>query len=184
MKKIAVDIDSTLHNYWDLFARVVRDRCGVELSYSEQSTWHITQLDRSELIECVSETHSDDNILSARPYDGAVEAVANWHQAGHFIHITSHRNQDAWAATKLWLDQVGLAYDDLYCSFDKVARCEELGIDLLIDDSPVNIERASGAGIATATIAHPWNATACAANGTISGTDWHELAHRLKPLLA
>jgi uncharacterized protein len=183
MKKIALDIDSTLHNYWDVFSRVVQKRCGLELSYSEQSTWQIARLDGSQLHACVAETHSDANILSARPYDGAVEAVANWHRDGHFIHITSHRDQGAWAATRLWLDRIGLAYDELYCSFDKVSKCIEIGIDLLIDDSPVNIERASSAGIATATIIHPWNVKACTSNGTIGARDWHELADRVKPLL-
>ena len=32
-----------------------------------------------------------------------------------------------------------MPYDDLHCSFDKVTRCVELGIDVLVDDSPVNI---------------------------------------------
>jgi uncharacterized protein len=33
----------------------------------------------------------------------------------------------------------------------------ELGIDVLVDDSPVNIVRAREAGIVAATIVHPWN---------------------------
>ena len=40
-----------------------------------------------------------------------------------------------------------MPYDDLHCSFDKVTRCEELGIHVLVDDSPVNIARARDAGI-------------------------------------
>ena len=50
-----------------------------------------------------------------------------------------------------------MPYDDLHCSFDKVTRCAELGIDVLVDDSPVNIVRAREAGIVPATILHPWN---------------------------
>ena len=38
--------------------------------------------------------------------------------------------------------QIGLRYDELHCSYDKVTRCGELGIDVLIDDSPVNLARA------------------------------------------
>ena len=72
-------------------------------------------------------------------------------------------------ATARWLEQIGLPYDELYCSYDKVTRCEEIGIDLLIDDSPENLRRAIDAGIAVATIAHPGTAscarprTSCAA---------------------
>ena len=43
-----------------------------------------------------------------------------------------------------------MPYDDLHCSFDKVTRCVELGIDVLVDDSPVNIVRAREAGIVPA----------------------------------
>ena len=39
------------------------------------------------------------------------------------------------------------AYDELYCSMDKIARCRQIGIDLLIDDSPVNLTGAHEAGI-------------------------------------
>ena len=51
-----------------------------------------------------------------------------------------------------------MPYDDLHCSFDKVTRCVELEIDVLIDDSPVNLARAREEGIVAATIIHPWNA--------------------------
>ena len=44
-----------------------------------------------------------------------------------------------------------MPYDDLHCSFDKITRCVELGIDVLVDDSPVNIGRARSAGILAAT---------------------------------
>ena len=39
-----------------------------------------------------------------------------------------------------------MPYDDLHCSFDKVTRCVELGIDVLVDDSPVNLIKAKRAG--------------------------------------
>ena len=39
-----------------------------------------------------------------------------------------------------------MPYDDLHCSFDKVPRCVELGIHVLVDDSPVNIAKAREAG--------------------------------------
>ena len=39
-----------------------------------------------------------------------------------------------------------MPYDDLHCSFDKVTRCVELGIDVLVDDSPVNIDEGAGGG--------------------------------------
>jgi uncharacterized protein len=181
--RIALDIDSTLHHYWDLLQRVARERYGVELPYEEQHDWGITALERDAVVHCVEETHSDENIEAAEPYPGAVEAVRRWHDDGHWIHITSHRRDSTRGATARWLDAIGLPFDDLHCSFDKVSRCLELGIDVLIDDSPVNIQRAQAAGIVPATIVHPWNRQ-LVEDGVVGASDWSELERRLRPVLA
>jgi HAD superfamily hydrolase (TIGR01509 family) len=181
--RIAIDIDSTLHHYWDLLQRVARERYGVELPYEDQRDWGITALERDALVHCVEETHSDQNIEAGVPYPGAVETVRAWRDAGHWIHVTSHRRDTARDATARWLDSIGLPYDDLHCSFDKVARCVELRVDVLIDDSPVNIARAREAGMLAATIIHPWNEDLVDQDGVIGGKDWHELRTRLEPVL-
>jgi uncharacterized protein len=183
MARIALDIDSTLHHYWDLLQRVARERYGVELPYEEQRDWGITALERDALIHCVQETHSDENIAAGVPYPDAVETVRAWHEQGHWIHVTSHRRVDCHPATARWLDAIGMPYDDLYCSFDKVTRCVELEIDVLVDDSPVNITRARQAGMLAATILHPWNEELADRDGVITGRDWRELRETLAPYL-
>jgi len=183
MARIALDIDSTLHHYWELLRRVAHERYGVDLPYEEQHDWGITTLERDAVVHCVEETHSDANIEAAEPYPGAVEAVRRWHDDGHWIHITSHRRDSAGPATARWLEAIGLPFDDLHCSWDKVPRCVELGIHVLIDDSPVNIRRAQEAGIVPATIVHPWNRE-LVDEGVVGASDWAELERRLKPVLA
>jgi uncharacterized protein len=42
--RIAIDIDSTLHHYWDQLAAAARRRFGVDLPYDQQVTWGITLL--------------------------------------------------------------------------------------------------------------------------------------------
>ena len=97
--------------------------------------------------------------------------------------MTSHRTPKADAVTREWLDQIGMPYDDLHCSYDKISRCVELGIDVLIDDSPVNLARARDAGIVAATIVHPWNRELAAHEDVIGASDWHELRELLAPIL-
>lgn len=181
--RIAVDIDSTLHHYWDQLSAVARRRFGVDLPYERQLTWGITLLEPEQVHECVVETHRPEHVLAAVPYPGAVETIRDWHAAGHFIHITSHRSGDAHAATARWLERIGLPFDELYCSWDKVSRCREIGIDILIDDSPVNLARAAEAGITPATIEHPWNRALCEREGYVCAPDWFALAERLRLLL-
>jgi uncharacterized HAD superfamily protein len=182
--RIAIDIDSTLHHYWDVLSDAARRRFGIELPYEEQFDWGITRLKPEQLKCCIDETHCETAILAGRPYPGAVETVNAWAADGHFIHITSHRATKAHDATTQWLDAIGLRYDELYCSYDKVAKCEEIGIDLLVDDSPTNIERALDAGIAAATIKHPWNQDVCETEDVICATDWPELARKLQPIVS
>jgi uncharacterized HAD superfamily protein len=181
--RIAIDIDSTLHHYWDRLSAAARRRFGVELPYEEQLDWGITRLRHDQLHLCIQETHCEKAILAGEPYPDAVETVRRWHDDGHFIHITSHRDPEARDATARWLDQIGVPYDDLHCSHDKVGRCRELDIDLLIDDSPENLARAIEEGLIVATIAHPWNRELCDEEDVICAPDWRELAARLDPLL-
>jgi len=181
--RIAIDIDSTLHHYWDLLSDAARRRFGIELPYEEQLDWGITRLRPDQLHLCIQETHCDAAILGGRPYPHAVETVTRWREDGHFIHVTSHRDPQTYAATAAWLERIGLPYDDLHTSNDKVGRCVELGIDLLVDDSPENIARAIDYGLLVATISHPWNRDVCEEEDVICGEDWLNLAARLDPLL-
>jgi uncharacterized protein len=182
--RIALDIDSTLHHYWDTLSAAARDRFGIELPYEEQFDWGITRLKPKQLELVIADTHSDAAILAGQPYPGAVETVARWHEQGHFIHVTSHRAAVCHAATTQWLEQIGLPFDDLHCSYDKVSRCVELGIDVLVDDGPFNIRRAIERGIVAATITHPWNQDVCDEEPVICARDWDELARRLDPVLS
>jgi len=182
--RIAVDIDSTLHHYWDQFSAIAKKRFGVDLDYETQLTWEISRLRPEQARACVAESHTAPHVLAAVPYPGAVETIRAWHEAGHFIHVTSHRTTEAQEATAAWLDQIGLRYDELYCSFDKVTRCVELDIDVLIDDSPQTLLRAVEAGMTAATLVHPWNRDLCEEEDIVCAPDWPTLAERLEPVLA
>ena len=181
--RIAVDIDSTLHQYWDQFAEVARRRFGVDLPYENQVTWHIEQLTPDQLNECIAETHSAEVVLAAEPYPGAAEVIAGWREAGHTIHVASHRAPHAHDHTAEWLAGIGLAFDELRCDYGKVDWAAEAGIGLLIDDSPVNLLHARDLGIRGATLRHPWNAEMCEREGIACADSWPELRDLLEPVL-
>jgi uncharacterized protein len=179
--RIAIDIDSTLHHYWDELAIAAKRRFGVDLPYDHQHTWKISRLRDEQLRAAIADTHSDAAIGRARPYPDAVETINAWHESGHFIHITSHRAERCQPATERWLAAIGLQYDDLHCSYDKVSRCVELEIDVLIDDSPVTLARAMESGIVAATLVHPWNRELCEEEAeVVCAEDWRGLAAALE----
>ena len=182
---IAIDIDSTLHHYWDQLsdaaAAPLRHRAAL------RGPGHVG--DHAAAPRAGARLRPGDPHRGARarrralPRRGRGGARAGT-RPGHFIHITSHRAAASHDATERWLRAIGLPFDELYCSYDKVARCREIGIDVLIDDSPVNLERALEAGITAATLLHPWNRELCETEDVICGDDWDELARNLAPVLA
>ena len=135
---------------------------------------------RGQLENLADETARVKTLQADQQHKAAVEAITRWHEQGHFIHITSHRATDAHPHTSEWLTKIGLPHDELYCSDDKIARCVEIGIDILIDDAPDTLVRARDAGIIAATLEHPWNRDL---PDVISAPDWPTLARRLEPHL-
>jgi uncharacterized HAD superfamily protein len=181
--RIAIDIDSTLHHYWDRLSAAALRRFGIELPYEEQLDWGVTRLRPEQLHLCIQETHCEAAILAGEPYPEAVQTVRGWHASGHFIQVTSHRDPHTRDATARWLEQIGVPYDELHVSHDKVGHCRHSAIELLIDDSPENLARALEHGIAVATIVHPWNRDFCEVEDVVCALDWSALARALAPLL-
>jgi len=179
--RIAIDIDSTLHHHWPLVAAAAKRRFGVDLPYDEQLPSAERRLTDEELLRAIEDTHADVAIAGAVPYPDAVETVNAWHDAGHEVHVMSHRPLRSVAATRRWLEAIGLRYDDLWCGDDKVAHARERGVGLLIDDSPATLRRAVDAGMVAATLRHPWNE---GVRDVIVAGDWRELGRALAPVLS
>jgi uncharacterized protein len=179
--RIAIDIDSTLHDYWPGLERAALQRYGIAVPYADQHQWEIAQLTPAQVRAVVADTHADEAILRAAPYPYAVETINRWSDDGHWIHITSHRAPAAAGATERWLRAIGLRHDDLHCSADKLARCRELGIELLVDDSPDTLERGLADGLEVATLLHPWNRALCAREPrVVAADDWPGLETELR----
>ena len=109
--------------------------------------------------------------------------ITGWRDAGHTIHVASHRAPHAHDHTAEWLGRIGLGFDELRCDYGKVDWAAAAGIELLVDDSPVNLLHARDLGIAGATLRHPWNAEVCEREGIACAGSWPALGDLLEPLL-
>ncbi len=94
--RIAIDIDSTLHHYWDALAGAAQRRFGVRLPYEEQVTWAISALRPEQLQACIAETHSEPVVLAAEPYPGAVDVVRRWREANMTVPILVLTARGSW----------------------------------------------------------------------------------------
>jgi uncharacterized HAD superfamily protein len=181
---VAIDVDSTLHDYWSQLSAAALKRFGVALPYELQHGWEIGALSDSQLAQVIDDTHADATIGAGIAYPGAAEVVTGWQRAGHRILITTHRRETAWSATAQWLDANGIPFDDLRCGYRKVEHLHEVRADLLVDDSPENLELALAGGIAVATIRHPWNVRLIEREPSIiEAADWPGLGAALSSVL-
>ncbi|MFT4035654.1 MAG: hypothetical protein QM679_08775 [Patulibacter sp.] len=174
---VAIDVDSTLHDYWGQFRAAAIELHGVDLPYEQQTDWTVDRLTRTQLADVIQRTHDDERIAQATPYPDAADIINGWRRAGHFVLITTHRRPDAHDATADWLSTHRIGFDLLRCGYQKVDHCQQVGADVLIDDSPTNLLHALAAGMTPATLRHPWNATVTAEHpAIIAGDDWNALA--------
>ena len=164
--RIAIDIDSTLHHYWDQLADAAKRRFGVDAALrASRSRGTITPPASPSSSRRASPRPTPTSaILAAEPYPGAVETVRAWHEAGP-LHPHHHppRRRGATRATARWLDADRPALRRaLLLLRQGQPAAREIGIDVLIDDIAGEPPRArSSAGITAATLVHPWNRDLC-----------------------
>jgi len=97
-------------------------------------------------------------IFNNAPFVGAVEALNNLHDAGHEIHIITHRGFAdrpglAEQLTEKWLDMRGYRYHSLTFSEDKTV----VKTDVFVEDNLKNYEALNAVGTKAFLITRPWN---------------------------
>ena len=76
-------------------------------------------------------------------------------ERGFYLVIASHRSQDAYGPTVNWLNKYHLSFDEVHLSYDKSVLFA--GSLALVDDSPLNLDKAIKAGLLGAGLIYPWN---------------------------
>jgi hypothetical protein len=97
-------------------------------------------------------------IFASRPYQGAVEGINSVYDAGHKVHIITHRGWKkhpglAEELTAKIADDIGLKYHSLTFSADKTC----VKTDMMVDDKPENYEDLKKAGTDAYLLSRPWN---------------------------
>lgn len=159
MARVGVDLDGVLYDFpgsmraflteglydrpEDLFPEPTRWEFYEDWGYS-QDEFH--QLVLQGCTAGVVFTHGD-------PYPGTVEALRRLVDAGHTIHIVTHRPAYAHTATKEWLWAHDIPYDTLTFSGDKTS----VPTDYFIDDKPENYHALVPTTTRVMLMGRPWN---------------------------
>lgn len=137
---IAVDIDSTLHEYMHTVALVALNEFEIRLE-DPPMDWAgaLGNLPRPEQVEIFQRCHDREYIFLTNPYPYAAKALNRIDKQGYEIWYVSDRKLSAHDDTVEWLSKHGFPQvDNVFCSNDKRGLFEEHSDKLLtvIDDRP------------------------------------------------
>ena len=186
VRRILVDIDSTLYAMVPLFSKHAAVKYGIHFSHEDYDHWDYWQkigMTLEQWLETIDASHDPALVMANKPLPGAVTAIRAWAAKGVEIHIVSDRKPVSFDATKQWLDNIGLPEYTLFLAprFDKLEYVKTHDIDLVIDDKPSLIAACVKAGVPIATLWYKYNAAEVAAGGAavISATNWRTLAAKI-----
>ncbi len=166
--KIGIDIDDTISETNDrLIVEAVkydRECCKGKgfkdkdaYSFMDMFFWNVLELDGFFNI-----VRKGDFFANLDPVPGAVDYINELRKDGHKIYFITRRQNTfkVKGRTKKWLRNCGFSYDKLIMACDhKGSKCEELGIELLIDNDEKNIASAEKHHINAILKGTPFNET-------------------------
>jgi hypothetical protein len=97
-------------------------------------------------------------IFASKPYRGAIEGMNAVYDAGHRVHIITHRGWKEYPGlaedlTASVLERDGAKYHSLTFSEDKTV----IWTDMMVDDKPENYEALKSVGTDAYLLTRPWN---------------------------
>jgi phosphoglycolate phosphatase-like HAD superfamily hydrolase len=188
MARYALDIDSTVFDFHRAVALLPdagtqHIRAQDDLFYG----WLADELGgQDNLAAMFKQIFTYDHMRQVGLLPGAAKHINALHDDGAHAYVMTRRDNVFAADTLRFLTDEGLRFDGFACEnpFDKVARCQQLGIDVIVDDHPDTIREAHHAGLHVLTLRYPFNAAVVDELGIAHADTWDELAPMLADALA
>jgi hypothetical protein len=158
LKRAIVDIDNTLWHFCDAFYGQLRK---LNKNFPTPDRWTHWDLwegycSEDDFYGAVNVIHSHQDSDDYLPYPEAKDFLINLKENDYHITIASHRSPDHRKQTEKWLKTHGLVYDELHLSFHKTSLFDE-SIDVVVDDSPLVLEKAVEKRVLATGLLFPWN---------------------------
>jgi len=154
-RRIIVDIDNTL---WHLAPELWEELKKVNPEMPPPAEWDSRRsIERfmpiKEFFRVLKVIHMRQEIYP--PFPDAEYFLRTLKERGFYIVIASHRSPDTYEPTVNWMKKYRLAHDEIHLSYDKSVLFPES--IALVDDSPINLNKALEAGILGTGLLFPWN---------------------------
>ena len=169
--RIGIDLDGTIADNLDLLVEAMNNHCGKNLcgqeieQYSLCKTYNIGEAEFFQLMSI-----EEPKIIEKSPLiPSAQENIVKLEQDGWEIHIITARNPSYREITEKWLREKGIPYHELHMlnSHNKLAICQELNVEFMIEDNVHNAYTLSEGGIKVLLYGAPhnrlwdWNGIRC-----------------------
>lgn len=181
---IGVDFDDIIILFNDGLHEYHNAIYGTSVKRSDITTYDIHDVWGCEPHEAVRRVHEfyrtseHDSLL---PVEGVVDALARL-KKDHDLHIITSRGEETRELTERWIARhfpgtfSSVVFTNGYSEKKgkkrtKVEVCDELGVDLMIEDSLSQAQAIAGSGRRVILLDCPWNQGACAQN-IVRVSDW------------
>jgi 5' nucleotidase, deoxy (Pyrimidine), cytosolic type C protein (NT5C) len=163
-KTAIIDIDNTLWQFSDAFYLELKKINGNFPTPDHWCTYDIWEgyCSVEDFIAAINTIHHNQDCNQYQPYPESKYFLSSLKKNGFHIILASHRTQETSQPTERWLARHGFPYDELHLSLDKTVLF--LRADIVVDDSPLTLEKAIESGALGAGLLFPWN-RAYASNG-------------------
>lgn len=164
--RLGIDVDGVLYEFVESYRNWLCKLTGRPASdfpdaeswsfYKEQ--WGLTSAEYIDIL--VQGVNAKEVFWRGNRVPGSLEAVTQLYREGYEIVIITAREYDGILthprfATEHWLGINGYPYHELIVSHDKTKA--EYNLDILIDDSPTNLENHGAAGLRAVAFDQRWN---------------------------
>jgi len=156
-KTAIIDIDNTLWQFSDAFYLELKKINGNFPTPDRWCTYDIWEgyCSVEDFIAAINTIHHNQDSDRYQPYPESRDFLSSLREHGFHIIIASHRTPETSQPTERWLARYGLPYDELHLSLDKTVLFPKA--DIVVDDSPLTLEKAIESGALGAGLLFPWN---------------------------
>ena len=165
--KIAVDFDDILLDCNSSLALFHNNRYGTSYCRDDIRSWHLEKTwgcTYEEMVKRVNEWYFSDEHGGSVPMPGSQEAVVSLAR-NHELHIVTSRPEQIRDRTEEWLRRhfpkmfSGTHFTGHFWNGakNKSDVCRQLGVALLIEDSPLHAQNVASAHIPVLLMDSPWN---------------------------
>ena len=190
--KIGIDLDDTLSQTMEVLMKFHNDTYGTNLEMKDVTTsdlWKVWNGTLAEAVKKIHDFHISSYGSNLLPLNGAKEILERL-KKNNELYIITARNDDIRKDTEEWVEKnfPGI-FTKVYftnhflqnsTSTTKKKICDDLGIDIFIDDNLPNILDCSESNRKTYLIDYPWNQTDKLPEGAKRVYSWKEIGEFLQ----